>query len=86
VLNPTQKALTIIVITFDYTHEYSWKQTECQGSMIAVYGDIIIQLFPLYYCRNRKLIINSNYYYVKTQNLYKKKLQNISIMHINIKT
>jgi len=33
-----------------------------------------------------QLIINSNHYYVKTQNLYKKREQNISIMHINFET
>ena len=33
-----------------------------------------------------QLIINSNHYYVKTQNLYKNKLQHISSMHINFET
>jgi len=33
-----------------------------------------------------QFIINSNHYYVKTQNLYKTKLQNIIIMHINFET
>ena len=33
-----------------------------------------------------QLIINENHYYVKTQNLYKNKLQNIAIMHIRFET
>ena len=33
-----------------------------------------------------QLIIKWNHYYVKTQNLYKKKIQNLPIMHINFET
>ena len=33
-----------------------------------------------------QLVINSNHYYVKTQNLYKKKMPNISIVHLNFET